>query len=157
MLIKPIFYFLLKAIKKNFPQINECKIKQNNSAKYLGVFFDDKLSWNKHIKYIEIKLSAAFGAFSSSFFNCSLFREGYGGNRSRLSHHSSRSSIKSIISLGWSPQQYHPTSGSNLGWELGEIICNFTSLLPYLQHWGDKARPLFFFTWANQVNTKNKK
>ena len=52
-LIKPILIF---------PQINDLKIKQANWAKYLGVFLDDKLTWNKHIEHIETKLSAASGA-----------------------------------------------------------------------------------------------
>ena len=26
----------------------------------------------------------------------------------------------------------------------GGIICNFTPILPYFQHWGDEARPRFF-------------
>ena len=30
--------------------------------KYLGVYFDDKLSWNKHIDYIATKMSFASGA-----------------------------------------------------------------------------------------------
>ena len=26
----------------------------------------------------------------------------------------------------------------------GEMICNFTPILPYFQHWGDEPRPRFF-------------
>ena len=26
----------------------------------------------------------------------------------------------------------------------GGIICNFTLILPYFQHWGDEPRPPFF-------------
>ena len=37
----------------------------------------------------------------------------------------------------------------------GGIICNFTPILPYFQHWGDEARQLFFFH-VNQEKTKKK-
>ena len=35
-------------------------------------------------------------------------------------------------------------SGAYLCWALGDIICNFTPILPCFQHWGDEAWPLFF-------------
>ena len=44
------------------------------------------------------------------FLHCPLFREGCGGSSSRLSRHTSRSSITSIISLGRSPKRFHPRS-----------------------------------------------
>ena len=44
------------------------------------------------------------------FLHCPLFREGCGGSSSRLSRHTSRSSITSIISLGRSPMRFHPRS-----------------------------------------------
>ena len=56
---KPNFLFFTKTKEKVFPQINDCKIKQANCVKYLGVFLDDKLIWKKHI---ETKLSTASGA-----------------------------------------------------------------------------------------------
>ena len=34
-------------------------------------------------------------------------------------------------------------SGADLCWALGGIICNFTPILPYFQHWGDEPRPRF--------------
>ena len=34
--------------------------------------------------------------------------------------------------------------GADLCWALGGIICNFTLILPYFQHWGDEPRPRFF-------------
>ena len=51
--------FCTQSKEKIFPQTNDCKIKQANCVKYLGVFLDDKLTWKKHI---ETKLSAASGA-----------------------------------------------------------------------------------------------
>ena len=56
---KTNFLFFTKSKEKIFPQINNCKIKQANCVKYLGVFLDDKLTWKKHI---ETKLLAASGA-----------------------------------------------------------------------------------------------
>ena len=44
------------------------------------------------------------------FLHCSLFPKGCGGNRSRLSCHTSRSSITSIILLRWSPKRFHSRS-----------------------------------------------
>ena len=58
------FLFFTKTKEKIFPQINDCKIKQANCVKYLGVFLDDKLTWKKHIKLIETKLSADSGAIN---------------------------------------------------------------------------------------------
>ena len=54
----------------------------------------------------------SFGRRCSSFFflHCPLFLEGCGGSSSRLSRHTSRSSITSIISLGRSPKRFHPRS-----------------------------------------------
>jgi len=40
------------------------KLKQEDWVKYLGVYFDDQLKWNKHIEHIETKLSGAIGALS---------------------------------------------------------------------------------------------
>ena len=37
----------------------------------------------------------------------------------------------------------------------GEIICNFTPILPHFQHWGDEARQLFFS--RKQIKQKPKK
>ena len=56
---KTNFLFFSKTKEKIFPRINDCKIKQANCVKYLGVFLDDKLTWKKHI---ETKLSATSGA-----------------------------------------------------------------------------------------------
>ena len=58
---KTNFLFFTKTKEKIFPQLSDCKIKQANCVKYLGVFLDDKLTWKKHIKRIETKLSAASG------------------------------------------------------------------------------------------------
>ena len=62
MLIKPIFYSLLKPKKNIFSRISDCKMKQANCVKYFEVFLDDKLTWKKHIERIETNLSAASGA-----------------------------------------------------------------------------------------------
>ena len=56
---KTNFLFFTKTKEKTFPQINDCKIKQANCVKCLGVFLDDKLTWKKHV---ETKLSAASDA-----------------------------------------------------------------------------------------------
>ena len=45
--------------------------------------------------------------------------------------------------------------GANLCWALGGIICNFTPILPYFQHWGDKPRPRFFS--GKQIKWRPKK
>ena len=60
--IKTNFLFFTKTKEKIFPQIKDCKTKQANCIKYLGVFLDDKLTWKKHTEHIETKLSAASGA-----------------------------------------------------------------------------------------------
>ena len=36
------------------------------------------------------------------------------------------------------------SSGANLCWALGGMICNFTPIFPYFQHWGDEPRPRLF-------------
>ena len=38
-------------------------IKQCDSVKYLGVYLDDKLNWNRHVGYVITKLSSAFVIF----------------------------------------------------------------------------------------------
>ena len=59
---KTNFLFFTKTKEKIFPQINDCKIKQANCVKYLGVFLDKKLTWKKHIEHIKTKLSSASSA-----------------------------------------------------------------------------------------------
>ena len=51
-----------------------------------------------------------FIAITALLFSLPLFREGCRGSSSRLSRHTSRSSINSIISLGRSPKRFHPRS-----------------------------------------------
>ena len=47
------------------------------------------------------------------------------------------------------------TSGADLYWALGEIICNFTPILPHFQHWGGgEARSLFFHVSKSSENKK---
>ena len=59
---KTYFLFFTKSKEEIFPQISDCKIKQVNCVKYLGVFLDDKLTRKKNIKHIETKVSTASGA-----------------------------------------------------------------------------------------------
>ena len=42
--------------------INNKKIEQTRSIKYLGVKIDENLNWREHIKYVETKISQACGA-----------------------------------------------------------------------------------------------
>ena len=100
------------------------KSYQNNQVtsikKLLGV--PNRFSLNYHITYRAIfktpatllhqpNLTLTTGRNMQSYYffflHCPLFREGCGGSCSRLSCHTSRSSIISIISLGWSPKQFH--------------------------------------------------
>ena len=96
----------------------ECKALQ------LQLYFDEvevanPLGSKTKIHDLEIfyytfqNLPNKFNSSLSSFFfflHCPLFREGCGGSSSRLSHHTLRSSITSIISLGRSPKRFHPRS-----------------------------------------------
>ena len=41
--------------------IDKSELEQKDHAKYLGVFFDKCLSWEKHIEYANIKLSRRIG------------------------------------------------------------------------------------------------
>jgi len=59
---KTNYLLFTKSKEKISLQINDSKIKQADSLKYLGVYLDDKLSWNRHIEHIETKLSAATGS-----------------------------------------------------------------------------------------------
>ena len=49
------------------------------------------------------------------------------------------------------------TSAANLCWALGGIICNFTPILPYFQHWGDEPRPQFFLGGMSKLSQEQKK
>ena len=53
-------------IKKNPKSISDTntriyigsdKLEHNKTAKYLGVYFDERFSWNKHIQYTNTKIS----------------------------------------------------------------------------------------------------
>ena len=76
------------------------------------------ISYSIHHRGTDIKFcSYFFWSFLSSvissrylLLHCPLFREGCRGSSSRLSRHTSRSSITSIISLGRSPKQFHSRS-----------------------------------------------
>ena len=41
--------------------INKNNIRQIDEFKYLGVIMDNKLTWKKHIEYLQTKLSIASG------------------------------------------------------------------------------------------------
>ena len=43
--------------------INNEKLKQVSSTKYLGLFFDENLNWKLHISYIKNKIAKAIGVF----------------------------------------------------------------------------------------------
>ena len=47
------------------------------------------------------------------------------------------------------------TRVADLCWALGGIICNFTPILPYFEHWGHEARPQFFSRESNMTNVKH--
>ena len=49
-----------------------------------------------------------------------------------------------------------PTSGADLCWALGGIICNFTPILPYFQHWREWTSTTILFRCGNLVKTKRK-
>ena len=54
--------------------------------------------------------------------------------------------------------EYDVRRGANLCWALGgEIICHFTPILPYFQHWRDKPRPRFFSGEQIKWNQRNQK
>ena len=50
---------------------------------------------------------------------------------------------------------YDATRGADLCWALGGIICNFTPILPYFQHWRDVPGPRFCS--GEQIKRKIKK
>ena len=41
--------------------IDKEKLEQKETAKYLGIYFDKILTWNKHIEYINYKLNRGIG------------------------------------------------------------------------------------------------
>ena len=43
------------------PFINKEELEQKDTAKYLGIYFDNNLTWNKHIEYINCKLNRGIG------------------------------------------------------------------------------------------------
>ena len=45
-------------------KINDAKIEQVNSVKYLGVLFDSHLNWKPHINHLCLKLSKTVGVLS---------------------------------------------------------------------------------------------
>ena len=47
-------------------KIGDETIKQVNTAKFLGIIIDDKLSWNAHIDYCKNKLSSGLYAINSA-------------------------------------------------------------------------------------------
>ena len=49
----PQFIYIYILIK-----VSKSELEQKDHAKYLGVFFDKRLSWAKHIEYTNIKLSS---------------------------------------------------------------------------------------------------
>ena len=47
-------------------------------------------------------------------------------------------------------------SGADLCWASGGIICNFTPILPYFQHWGGWTSTTILFRCGKLVETKRK-
>ena len=43
------------------PFINKEELEQKDTAKYLGIYFDNNLTWNKYIEYINCKLNRGIG------------------------------------------------------------------------------------------------
>ena len=41
--------------------IDKEKLEQKETAKYLGIYFDKILTWNKHVEYINYKLNRGIG------------------------------------------------------------------------------------------------
>ena len=41
--------------------IDKEKLEQKETAKYLGIYFEKILTWNKHIEYINYKLNRGIG------------------------------------------------------------------------------------------------
>ena len=41
--------------------INNCKIKREESIKFLGVLLDENVTWKEHLKYIENKCAENIG------------------------------------------------------------------------------------------------
>ena len=66
-----------------------------------------------------------------------------------VSNHGSRRTFGSLSCYG--------CRGADLCWALGGIICNFTLILPYFQHWGDKPRTRFFSGEQIKRRPKEKK
>ena len=100
---------------------NRLQVKQNRIIKALCNKFGTKTRLKPLYEQLQVpnideiyKLDVAkFMAkvfFFFFFLHCPLFREGCGGSSSRLSRHTSRSSITCIISLGRSPKRFHPRS-----------------------------------------------
>ena len=46
-------------------QLNGVVINQVKCTKFLGVFIDEKLSWNEHISYISLKISRIVGVLNN--------------------------------------------------------------------------------------------
>ena len=54
-----------KSLKREINiQINDAKVEEKSSTKYLGTIIDNKLSWKAHIEYIRTKLSKSIGIIS---------------------------------------------------------------------------------------------
>ena len=43
------------------PFINKEELEQKDTAKCLGIYFDNNLTWNKHSEYINCKLNRGIG------------------------------------------------------------------------------------------------
>lgn len=65
-------YFSKRQRNPPLIKVNQRYIKWSKSVKYLGVTFDRKLSWNKHIRNTQNKANAAHIALKPFFNNCKI-------------------------------------------------------------------------------------
>ena len=104
---------------------NSKKQPRKNSAIKIQTLFQPVRKHPAHHQQMAIFYSKWSSFF---FFHCPLFREGCEGSSSRLSRHTSRSSITSIISLGRSPKWFHPRFSM---WSVHLDLGRPTGLLPF--------------------------
>lgn len=98
-----------------------CKLERVNFTKYLGVIFDDKLTWSNHIKHVTGKLSSVIGIMSR--------------NKHLLPYHCRKNIYFALAysSMIYCLEVYGNTKKSNLN----SLIVKCNSLLRVLQ---DKPR-----------------
>ena len=58
---KKTHYMIIKSPKKKIPMIKVSQIEQKQYIKYLGVYIDQNLNWEQHIKFVLGKISKNIG------------------------------------------------------------------------------------------------